>query len=188
MKRKILLVFFILVLPGFSRLFAQGFQPPAEGKAAVYFIRVSNMSFGVTFEYFQQDKFVGEFKGKGYMRYECDPGEHLFWASAENTDYMTSDIKAGGTYIVIVDVFFGGHLGFHPITEKDKELFAQAKALINGNPPIITTEKVFLKKKEKHTKSIPEKLKLYNEKYKIDPEKNFKHITADMAILPDAMK
>jgi hypothetical protein len=146
------------------------------------------MSFGVTFEYFQQDKFIGEFKGKNYMRYECDPGEHLFWANGENTDYMTSDLKAGGTYIVMVDVFMGGHLGFTPICEKDKELFAQAKALINENPAIITPENVFIKKKEKHAKLIPEKLKLYNEKYKIDPEKHFKHMTADMAILPDAMK
>jgi hypothetical protein len=188
MKKKILLVFFVFLLSGFSILFAQGFQPPATGKVAIYFVRVSNMSFGVTFEYFQQDKFIGEFKGKNYMRYECDPGEYLFWAHAENVDYMTSDLKAGGTYIVIVDVYFGGHLGFNPITDKDKELFDQAKAMIIGTPPIITPEKVFIKKKEKFSKLIPEKLKLYNEKYKIDPERHFKHIKSDMAILPDAMK
>jgi hypothetical protein len=187
MKTKILLVFFILILPGFSSLFAQGFQPPAAGKAVVYFVRLSNLSFGVTFEYFQDDKYLGEFKGRNYTRYDVEPGKCLLWAHGENVDYMTSDLKAGSIYIVIVDVYFG-KLGFSPITPNDKELFAQAKALVNANPPMITPEKVFVKKKEKLVKFIPEKLKLWNEKYKIDPEKHFKNLTADMATPLEALK
>ena len=46
----------------------------------------------------------------------------------------------------------------------------------------------FAAKKEKHAKIIPEKLKLYNELYKNDPERHFKDIEADMAIQPEAMK
>jgi hypothetical protein len=188
MGKKILFLLLVFALPCFSGILAQGFQSPAEGKAVIYFVRVTNMSFGVTIEYFQNEKFIGEFKGKGYMRYECDPGEYLFWGKGESVDYMTSDLKAGSTYVVMIDIFFGGHIGFHPVTEKDTELFAQAKAMIKGNPSAVTPEKVFTAKKEKHAKIIPERLKLYNEVYKNDPERHFKNLADDMAIEPDAMK
>lgn len=187
MGKKILLLL-VITLMFFSSSLAQGFKAPAEGKAAIYFVRVTNMSFGVIIGYFQEEKYIGEFKGKGYMRYECDPGDYLFWGKGESVDYMTVSLKAGGTYVVMIDIFFGGHIGFHPITDKDADLFAQAKAMIKGNPPMVTPEKVFAARKEKNEKLIPEKLKLYNEVYKNDPERHFKHIEADMTISQDAMK
>jgi hypothetical protein len=187
MKKKIWFTIAVFLIPVFSILYAQGLQPPSQGKAVIYFTRISNLSFGVTFEYFQDDKYLGEFKGRNYMKFEFDPGEYLLWAHGENVDYMTSNLKAGDVYIVIVNVYFG-KLGFTPVKITDKELFDQAMALINEQPPMVTPEKVFNTKKQKLTKLITERLKLYYEKYKIDPEKHFKHLSPDFAIPLDQVK
>jgi len=49
-------------------LMAQGFVPPAEGNAVVYFTRVSSYGGAVSFEFFHNDEFIGIFKKKNYMR------------------------------------------------------------------------------------------------------------------------
>ncbi len=189
MKTKILCIILIATLSGFSSLFAQGFQPPTEGKSVVYFVRVSGWGGATSFEYFHQDKYIGVFKKKNYMRYECDPGEQLFWASSENKEFITADLKEGGTYIVIVNIIMGawkGRVGLNPISVNDKELFDQAKELIKSKKPVITSEKKIKEMNEKLEGFIAEKLKMYDEVWK--NEKNFKHISADMAIPAEAMK
>ncbi len=189
MKTKILSIILIATLSGFSSLFAQGFQPPAEGKAVVYFVRVSGWGGVYSFEYFHQNKYIGIFKKKNYMRYECDPGEQLFWASSENKEFITADLKEGGTYIVIVNIIMGAwkaRVGLNPISVNDKDLFERAKELINKKKPVITPEAKIEKMNKKLKSFISEKLKMYDEVWK--NEKNFKHISADMAIPPDEMK
>lgn len=61
----------------------------------------------VSFEFFHHARYIGVFKGENYMRYECDPGEQLLWASSENKEFVTSELMPGGTYIVVVDVIMG---------------------------------------------------------------------------------
>lgn len=176
------------MMAGTSQLFAQGFTAPADGKAAVYFVRVSGWGGNYSFEYFHQDKYIGVFKKKNYMRYECEPGEQLLWASSENKEFITADLKAGESYIVIVDIIMGGwkpRVGFTPITAEDGEIFDRAAALINKKKPIVTSEEKIKKMNTKLKKFISEKLNTYEEKWK--NEKNFKHISADMAIPKDAM-
>ncbi len=178
-----------MALTGISSLFAQGFQPPAEGKAVVYFTRVTGLGFAVTFQYFHNDKYIGEFKGSNYMRYECDPGEQLFWASSENKEFVTANLKAGDTYIVIVDVRMGfnkAQVGMTPISTKDGELFERAKKLIMEKAPIITPNERIEKLNTKLKKFIEEKLKKYHDEWK--HEKNFKHISPEMAIPQESMK
>ncbi len=189
MKTKILCIILIATLSGLTSLFAQGFQPPTEGKSVVYFVRVSGYGGAVSFEYFHQDKYIGVFKGKNYMRYECEPGEQLFWASSENKEFITADLKEGGTYIVIVNIIMGAwkaRVGLSPLSVNDKDLFERAKKLINKKEPVITPVAKIEKMNKKLKKFISEKLKMYDEKWK--NEKNFKHISADMAIPPDEMK
>jgi hypothetical protein len=74
--------------------------PPAEGKAVVYFARTASMGILINFSYFDKDKFIGKFHGHGYIRYECEPGEHVFWAKSENSDFITADLEAGKIYFV----------------------------------------------------------------------------------------
>ena len=178
----------ILVITS-SQLFGQGFTPPAEGKAVVYFTRVTQLGLAVAFEYFDGDKFIGDFKGKNYLRYECDPGEHLLWASSENREFITADLKAGGTYVVIMDVKMGGwkaRVGATPISTPAGEEFDRAKKLILAEAPVAYDQGTRDKKNEKLKNFIAEQLKKYEEVWKA--EKNFKSITPEMALPEDAMK
>jgi hypothetical protein len=162
---------------------AQGFQPPAEGKAVVYFTRVSVFGGLISFEYFDGDKYIGAFKGKNYLRYECEPGQHLLWASSENKEFATADLKAGGTYIIIVDIIMGigkARVGFNPITEEDIEVFARAKELIKEKAPVVTPQEKIDKMNIKLKDFIVKKLDQYETVWK--QEKNFPSIAAEDAI------
>lgn len=189
MKTKLVYLLAIILLASTTPILAKGFLPPSEGKAVVYFARVTKWGGPVSFEYFHQDKYIGVFKKKNYMRYECEPGEQLFWASTENKEFITADLVAGKSYIVIVDVIMGAwkaRVGLRPITTEDAEVFERAKELILKKEPIITSEDKIVKMNEKLKTFIAEKLQLYNDIWKA--EKNFKHISPEMAIPDEAMK
>lgn len=182
MKIRILLALGLLCGIAFQ-LTAQGFQPPADGKAVVYFVRVSSMGFAINFEYFDGDQYIGAFKGKNYMRYECEPGTHLLWASSENKEFITADLQAGGTYVVIVDIAMGigkARVGLSPITASATEVFARAKELVKTEPPQITPQEKIDKMNIKLKDFIAEKLNKYETTWK--HEKNFPRISPDMAI------
>jgi hypothetical protein len=190
MKARLLTSILVFLTIGLQSILSQGFQPPAEGKAVVYFVRVSAYGGAVSFEYFHQDKYIGFFKGVNYLRYECEPGEQLFWASSENKEFITADLKAGGTYIVIVDVIMGmmkAHVGLKPMPQDDKELFERVKKVVSSRDAKVTDDKTIEEKNKKlGEKFIPEQLKKYNEEWK--GTRNFKHISADMAIAPEDLK
>jgi hypothetical protein len=187
MKTKILSIF-LLVLAGCSQLIAQGFQPPSPGKAVVYFVRASNYGYKIPFEHFFQDKYIGTLPGKNYLRYECDPGEHLFWANSEIKEFVTADLKANETYVVLTNVVMGAfkaRVGFDPIYCTDKR-FEVVKEMINSKPPLVTPQKKIDDRNKKLSVFIPEQLKRYNEAK--TNGKIFKHISPDMAISADVMK
>ncbi|MGK7391652.1 MAG: hypothetical protein ACNS60_14960 [Candidatus Cyclobacteriaceae bacterium M2_1C_046] len=55
-----------------------GFYPPAEGKAVVYFTAL-HKGLGKRYDYFHNDEYIGRMdSGKGYLRVEVNPGNHLF--------------------------------------------------------------------------------------------------------------
>lgn len=73
---------------------------PSEGKAVVYFVRTSSSGFLINFRHFDKDKFIGKFAGAGFIRHECDPGEHAFWVGASNSSYVTANLEAGKIYVI----------------------------------------------------------------------------------------
>ena len=191
MKTKTFCTLLIAVLTGFSSLFAQGFQPPAEGKAAVYIVRVSAYGGTTSFEYFLQDKYIGIFKGVNYLRYECDPGANLFWASSENKEFITTDLKAGGTYVILVDIIMGAwkaRVGLKPVTAsaEDKEILDRVKKVVNSREPTITPPEKVEAMNVKLADFIKEQLNNYENEWK--GTKNFKHVSADMAIPESELK
>lgn len=140
--KNVIIVVLSLVL-GVSSCFGRGFEPPSEGKAVVYFARVSSMGVMASFDFFHQEKYVGKITAGGYLRYECEPGKQLFWASGENKAFLTADLKAGETYVVIVDIKMGGmsaRVALNPVTSESK-LFARAKKTISRIKPIVQNEK-----------------------------------------------
>src|SRR5687767_722191 len=122
MKAKTCQIVFLLLFVTATAM-SQGLKPPTEGKAVIYFVRVSAMGALIPFDFFHEKKYIGQFSGRNYMRYECDAGEHLFWASSENKEFLTAEVKAGETYIVIVDVEMGigiARVGLTPIDAQHK--------------------------------------------------------------------
>lgn len=185
--KKLLLTTIMLALTGIYFASAQGFQPPSEGKAVVYFVRITNYGKPTAFEFFHQDKYIGVFKGGEYMRYECDPGEQLFWASSENKEFITANLEAGKQYIIMVNVIMGmmkAHVGLAPLDYSDNEVWERVKKLVNKKPPVVTPEKKIEKMNNKlGEKFIPAQLERYENEWK--GEKNFRHV--DQAIPDDKL-
>jgi hypothetical protein len=186
MKTKFLILSILFMIIGVSSIFAQGFQPPAPGKAVVYFTRTFGSS--EIFDYFHQDRFIGTFKGSNYIRYELEPGQQLVWASSENKEFVEGDFKEGGSYIIVVDFSMGAwkiHVVLNPINASDKR-FKRAKELINSKAPVVTTPEKIEEINKKLTEFIPEQLRKYEQEWK--DTKVVKHMSADMAIPEEAMK
>lgn len=188
MKTKLLVCFLLVALTGFTSISAQGFQPPAPGKAVVYFARTTGYAMAISFEYFRNDQFIGVFKGKNYMRVECDPGQQLFWISSENKEFIECDLKAGGSYVILVNIYPGvmkARMESTPITSTD-ERFADVKALINEKAPVITPQEKIDASNKKLEKFIAEWMQRYNTEIK--GIKDTDKVTPDMAIPEEAMK
>jgi hypothetical protein len=188
MKKKILFTLLIASVLGSASMLAQGFQAPSAGKSVVYIVRVSSYGFAVSFEYFHNDKYIGAFKGKNYMRYECDPGQQLLWISSENKEFIECDLKEGGTYIVLVYIIPGvwkARMESSPISASD-ERFEEAKAFIKSEPPVTTPQEKIDAMNKKLEGFIQDQLKRYNAEIK--GIKEVDKITADMALPEEAMK
>ncbi|MCK9617795.1 MAG: hypothetical protein M0R21_08150 [Lentimicrobiaceae bacterium] len=187
MKTKLFCIITMVILPGFFPVFGQGFQPPANGKAVIYFVSLKKKS--CTFDYFHQDKYIGFFGKNNYMRYECDPGKQLFWASSETKDFVTADLKAGDTYIVTVDMVIGFWRNNPKLTaiSAKHELFAKAAALIKSKKPVVTPDaKIEARNQELKVEFIPNILSIYENDWK--NSRTYTHISQDMSIPADAMK
>lgn len=184
---KILSALLTIALISISTIHAQGFEPPAEGKSVVYFTRINATGYAVNFKYFDNDKFIAKFKGKNHIRYECDPGEHLFWAASEKKDFVTADLEEGGTYIVIVEAKMGAMSAAVRLsnTENEKKL-KKAIDLIKKEAPKVTKQSIIDEENIKLKDYIAEKLALYENEWKA--KNNYPHISAEMAIPEEKMK
>jgi len=152
---------------------AQGFQAPSPGKAVIYFVRPSSAGFVISFDFYHDDKYIGDFAGRNYMRYETDPGEHLFWASSENHDFLTAEIRKGGVYVVLV-----AGVRLLPVSATDKA-FERVKKLVDKKGPKETSREDVSKRNALRAEYIQEKLKNYHEKKET---RTYKHLSAEMAI------
>lgn len=80
----------------------------SKDKSIVYFTRASGLGALINFTYFDGEKAIGKFNGSKYMRYECNSGQHLFWARSENKSFIEADLKAGEIYVIDVIPTMGG--------------------------------------------------------------------------------
>ena len=186
--KKLVLITFLLIMGYTSQVSAQGFTPPAPGKAVVYFTRISAFGFAVAFDFYLNDKFIGAFKGENYMRYEFDPGEQLIWGAGENIEFLPSNLNEGDVYIVIVDIKTGKKkpvIGLRPIDENDTELFNRAKKLVLKKPPVVINAKDVEKLNIKFSTFISESLQLYESQLKGE---NLRKITPELAIPTEYQK
>jgi hypothetical protein len=172
-----------------SAIYSQGFKPPAEGKAVVYIVRTKSYGYKMEMRIFNNNKFIAEFKGENYFRYECDPGHQLFWTISENHEYMEADLTAGKTYIIQAGATTGAfkaRVYLTPVSTKDQERFNATRSVILKMAPFVEPEEELTKLNSKLTKMINENLKDFDTKKKSDTK--FSTLSSDMAIPEDLMK
>ncbi|WP_156340084.1 hypothetical protein [Nonlabens sp. YIK11] len=119
---------------------AQITEAPAD-KSVVYFVRSSGMGALINFTYFDMEEVIAQHNGTGYVRYECEPGEHLFWARSENKVYLKADLKPGKTYVVQVQPTLGmvkSGVQFKPLDVDSK--FKRIVKIMNKKEPYTRTE------------------------------------------------
>jgi hypothetical protein len=163
--KNIALALFASLLFSFSM--ANEITPPTEGKAVVYFARTASIGILINFSYFDKDKFIGKFHGHGYIRYECEPGEHIFWARSENSDFITADLEAGKIYIVEALPTMGGlkaHVHLKPVNPaQDAKMMKTVESLVGKREAETFTADYLQTENEKWKDDIQKGLARYQE-------------------------
>ncbi len=118
---------------------AQGVQPAPPGKAVIYFVRPSMLGFAINFSFFDSTNMIDKFNATGYIRYECEPGNHLFWAKAENKDFIEAEVDSGKIYFVeavpqMGAITYGVRL--IPVYPNDEKRMARLIKFINKQPAV----------------------------------------------------
>lgn len=168
MKQLILLGFFLLTC---QTVYAQDVAPAPEDMAVVYFVRPSFLGLARTFTFFDGDKAIGRFGGVKYMRYTCPPGEHLFWALAENKSFVKADLKAGHIYIIESEALLAAlslSVKLRPVDVKTYDFLGPIQRLVSKKPPVTFTPKELAQLQSKKKKAIERRLEKYD---KINPDR-----------------
>ncbi len=161
---------------------AQGFTPPGEGKAVVYFARINKFHAVTQFLLFHGDRFVADFPGQSYVRYECEPGEQLFWVSAENRDFLLTELLPDKTYLVLVDSKAGEQMPrveLVPMITRHKD-FHIAKWAITHKAPITESPETAEAETQRMAAFIARCLEEYDNLP--EDEKEAKFMSADMSL------
>lgn len=159
---------------------AEGFYPPKEGNAVVYIARWAVGGYAAGFEYFHNDQFIGKFVGNGYLRFECKPGKHLFWASSENKEFITTELQPNKTYIIRAKAAPGAfkmHASLKPITPADTEDLSTITQMVRRKPASHMEEDKLRKRNAKLKKFIQKELNHYQNITK--NKYNFRHLNSD---------
>lgn len=156
---------FFVVLLGFSTIFAQKVttQPidkPSEGKSLVYILK-TGAGMLINFRVYDKDLFLGPISSGKYLVYECEPGEHVFWAGAENRDYVEANLEPNSVYVINAEGQMGAFVAgvnlkpLKPTEFRDKKLFYQ---IIKGD-----TKKVYEKLQDDKSENVAKAMEKYLE-------------------------
>ena len=144
----------------------QDLKPAPGDKAVVYFVRPSSMGFAINFSYFDDSKLIGRFKGAKYIRYECEPGVHLFWARSENKDFVEAEVEAGKIYFIEAKPKMGfGKAGVElfPLDTKNSKKMGKIFKLLNKKPSESFTEEELKEDADDLEKVVERGLEKYKE-------------------------
>ena len=117
--------------------------PAPMDKAVVYFARPSSNGLPANFSYYDSIKFIGRFNGQKYIRYECEPGSHLFWAVSEKKDFVEAEVEAGKIYFILANPVMGVtkvRVELLPIDPSDEDMMGIILKLINKKPPVVFSQ------------------------------------------------
>ena len=123
------LIITVLALILFDSVFGQYVILTPPDKAVVYFVRTDRAMKGASLAplIFDSRETVSRIVPASFYRYECEPGEHLFWLNKglqmswnmEMITFCEANLQAGKIYLILVKTkpFKGGR--FYPINPED---------------------------------------------------------------------
>ena len=155
--------------------------PPSEGKAVIYFLRTQSLGSLMNFRLFDKGQIIAKYKGKNYVRYECDPGESIFWIKAENVDFIETDLEAGKIYLVETNAVMGAFsagVKFKLVDYSDEKQMKRINKLLEEKDPKTFTEEELKKEQADNKLVIQRGMTTVVKKRK--KGKKIKRITADM--------
>jgi Protein of unknown function (DUF2846). len=177
LNRLILLVVLVCGLTAYSqKVTTQEIDKPQEGKALVYILR-TGAGMLINFRIYDKDKFLGALSGFKYMVYECEPGEHVFWAASENRDFVEANLEPNSVYVLNAEGQMGAFIAqvslnpLNPNEFRDKRTFYQ---VIKG-----AKKQMYVPTTEDKTENISKGLEKY-EALKASNSKKIKVLASDM--------
>lgn len=183
MKRTRYLLILLFIFFGFNEIFSQkivsqNVVKPSEGKSIVYITR-SNGAALINFRVFDKDLFIGSLEYGDYFIYECDPGQHLFWASSENRDYLEANLEANKVYVIDLEARIGAFVAAIAVIPQNPNEKRHKKKFYNT---IKREDSVFKFQSELTSEGKENNIKIALEKYKDLKENNSSKI---MVLTPD---
>ncbi len=178
----------LLLLPVFS-LSAQDFRPAPADKAVVYFVRASGLGAIINFNHYDGEQLIGRFNAGKYLRYECAPGEHVFWARSENRSFVEADLAAGQTYVVEIVPMMGGlkaNVLLVPIDPREKGVPKRIQKLLSRKAPQVFTDEELAKWADNSSGRTENGLERYEKL--AEKDRSLPQLTAEMAIAADDLR
>lgn len=183
MKMKIFkkIILFVVLILGMNNVFSQkvlnqAIDKPTEGKSLVYFLR-SGAGPLLNFRIYDKEVFLGAINGGKYLVYECEPGQHVFWATSENRDFVEANLEANSVYVLNVEGQMGAFIAsvnlkpLKPTEFRDKKLLYQ---VVKNNDKVL-----YAKSNDDKSESIKKGLEKYDE-LKAKNSDKIGILTADM--------
>lgn len=158
---------------------SQTLETPKEGKSLVYFTRSNNLGGAMNFRVYDKDVFLGALPSRAYFIYECDPGEHLFWAASENRDYVEATLEANKVYVIDLRAKMGlliAAVGVEPYSPNNKKHVKRLNKVLKKH---ISANVVNKNKTEEKKENIEKALEAYN-KIKDKENSKIKKLNPDM--------
>lgn len=162
------LFFLFFIVHSFVNSYGQQIAPAPRDKAVVYFARPSIFGFVVEFFYYDSTNFIAKVNNTNYVRYECEPGSHLFWAKSENTVFLEADLEPGKIYFIEVRA-----VSAIPIADvelnavdpsKDEKAMNRILKLMEKKSPLIMTTDVIAKESDRMKKTIDQVMEKYRKR------------------------
>jgi hypothetical protein len=170
--KKIAAIFSIGMLL-YTKLVSQEIPPAPADKAVVYFVRTSGLGFAINFSYLDSATLIAKANGTNYVRYECNPGNHIFWARTENRDYVEAELEPGKIYFLEAVPTMGAiraAVQLRPVDPSNADVMKRIFKLMNKKKAETPSPEELKKESEEMQEVITRGL----EKYKEEKEKGKK--------------
>ena len=172
-------VLFVTVLLFTTLSFGQVLDKPSEGKSLVYIMRSNALASGLNFRVYDKDRFLGPLPSRTYFKYECEPGEHLFWAASENRDFVEANLEANKTYVIDLRGKFGlviAAVGVEPYSPNVNKHVKRVKKVLKKH---LSANVYDASRSEEKKENIEKAMEAYN-RIKDKTNSKIKKLTSDM--------